>query len=327
MSTSQSRPEDAGEVPLADALDALFSAEDPAMNFVDLIFPLENEDTFLYIDTPSTGSDLPPEETSGPSQPDVALALMEAWTTPDPPAPSIPEETDKTRSMPWVPGSYGQTADGVGIPRRAGPNANSSGAFDMNSLNDALKGIMTSLQGSFYSSRARHEQFDFITGRRLNNGFRNVIARLEKVDDTILTKMRRQAATMYCAAMASIRTDEALLPILGMQGWPRTHPQSTSGTRRNVLQPAPLQASDNAFVLKNRIFEDQAARNKADRIEEKKRRNRLSAARSNLKRKEVWDAKKRDLSQLKSRVGELKSRKKFLVSENKVLRRVIKSQS
>lgn len=324
MCTAESRPEDSGQAPLVEALDALFNVEDPATHFVESILAPEDKN----IGSPTTGSDSSTEHSANLAEPDVALALLEAWTAPDPPAPALPVETAAKRYTPWVDGSYGQTADGVGIPRRAGGNGTSSGAFDMTSLGDALQGIMSSLKGSFYSSRTRHEPFDYSTGKQIDTGFRNVIARLEPVEDEILTKMKFKASSIYFSTMTSIRIDQALWLMSGRQGEAGRYIASKrNGDIRSRLQPTAMVPAGRAVVLNGvTAAEGDETRRKAERLEEKKRRNRLSAAKSNLKRKEFWDGKKRDLRELRERVSQLESKKRVLVCENEMLRRQVETR-
>lgn len=218
------------------------------------------------------------------------------------PAPASSTRSSKTYATPWEVGPFQGTRDGVGIPRVPGENSTSSGAFDMRALSNVLGSLSTALQGS-YKATKKTGGADPLTGQIEEEQIFKVVATLQQADEAVTAKLQRQAAALYFMTTMTVRRDEGRL------------------NHMIAVQVAPAQDGMGykhaAALVCDRTAE---MRQREERREAKKRRNRMSAARSNQRRKEANDLRKKTLASLKARVEELEERKKILTAENRALK-------
>lgn len=108
----------------------------------------------------------------------------------------------------------------------------------------------------------------------------------------------------------------ALVPIGPMPpvGTTSSVAASSGVSNSSVVQPIPPSVGPSVGTVDN---------TRESKLEAKRIRNRLSAAKSNQKRREHLEAQKKELSQLKARVEQLRSREALIVRENESLRKQI----
>lgn len=261
----------------------------------------------------------------------------------------------------WIFSSNESTPDGVGIPRRPARNDTSSGAFDMSTLVGSLATIERSLKGSFYGPKVRKDILHPQTGELISRCTGVLSAKLDSVADGELSLLRSIAAQAYYASRMAVSNDGRLMgmsrsvsPPLMISSMSEQARSSTGEPRRKQgrlepqIRPAPvtlaprpvpsialppglphpevLQLSESVAPEPNPAVMDEHAAREA-KLEAKRIKNRLSAARSNQKRRAQLEAQKKELSVLKERVQELKSRQKLVIEENESLKQQISSKS
>lgn len=261
----------------------------------------------------------------------------------------------------WIFSSNESTPDGVGIPRRPARNDTSSGAFDMSTLVGSLATIERSLKGSFYGPKVRKDILHPQTGELISRCTGVLSAKLDSVAAGELSLLRSIAAQAYYASRMAVSNDGRLMgmsrsasPPLMISSVSEQARSSTGEPRRKQgrvepqIRPAPvtlaprpvptialppglphpevLQLSESVTSeAKPAVMDEQAAREA--KLEAKRIKNRLSAARSNQKRRAQLEAQKKELNSLKERVQELKSRQKLVIEENESLKQQVASNS
>ncbi|PXF47602.1 hypothetical protein BWQ96_02581 [Gracilariopsis chorda] len=267
---------------------------------------------------------------SGSTQPELASKAMQL----------VPEMDSVNNS--WIlTDENGRTPDGVGVPRRPGGNDTSSGAFDMSSLFDSLRSIERSLKGHFFSPKVRKDIMHPQTGELISRSTGQLMAKLDTIDSRSLQLFREVAAQSYYSSVMSMSRDNLLLPLQPLiSPTPMIQavtpiPQPPRSVRQKTIQkrvaPAPLAprpvsiaaaavavAPDDETVKKS---EEEAARQA--KLEVKRIKNRMSAARSNQKRRAQLEAQRKELAALRKRVEELTSKKQVMMEENMNLRKQV----
>lgn len=250
----------------------------------------------------------------------------------------------------WMLSADGTTPDGIGIPRRPGRNETSSGAFDMRALLGSLATIERSLKGHFYGPKVRKDILHPQTGELISRCTGVVTARLDAVDPANLSLLRSIAAQSYYSSLLSVCNDSRLISAGPRQeivtGGKKTRggeePKRKQGRREIVMRgptalaprpvatvvlppglphPEVLQLGEVGVEKDSEEMDEEMA--KEAKLEAKRIKNRLSAARSNQKRRAQLDAQKKELAALRARVEQLKSRKQHVTEENENLKQVI----
>eukprot|EP00177_Eucheuma_denticulatum_P007821 GFKZ01014235.1.p1 GENE.GFKZ01014235.1~~GFKZ01014235.1.p1 ORF type:complete len:737 (+),score=93.76 GFKZ01014235.1:84-2213(+) len=261
----------------------------------------------------------------------------------------------------WIFSSNESTPDGVGIPRRPARIETSAGAFDMSTLVGSLATIERSLKGSFYGPKVRKDILHPQTGELISRCTGYLTAKLDSVAAGELSLLRSIAAQAYYSSRMAVSNDGRLmsmsrsasppLMISSVSEQARTstgEPRRKQGRLEPQIRPAPvtlaprpvptialppglphpevLQLSESvSSEPQPAVMDEQAAREA--KLEAKRIKNRLSAARSNQKRRAQLEAQKKELNSLKERVQELKSRQKLVIEENEALKQQVASKS
>ncbi|CDF34312.1 unnamed protein product [Chondrus crispus] len=262
----------------------------------------------------------------------------------------------------WILSSAGSTPDGVGVPRVPGANDTSSGSFNMNSLVDSLATIEKSLKGSFYGPKVRKDVLHPLTGELVSRCTGKVRASIDNVDASSLFHLRKIAAQTYYSSVLSVAPDARLLPLsLASRPFisapttstnlrqPTDEPRRKQGRTEPQHRPAPAPLAPRPVVtislppglphpevlqlpepiasttIPPAPTDEKSAREA--KLEAKRIKNRLSAARSNQKRRAQLEAQKQELAELRERVQELKWRETKVSEENEILKRQILSET
>lgn len=239
--------------------------------------------------------------------------------------------------MPWILDSNGVPTDNVGIPRRPGGMGTSSGAFDMTGLADSINSIRSSVTGSFYGSRSGNPCAHPFGDPNEPQSIRNIMARLDPSSAARATHARDSALRVYLTSVLPVSTDQRFISARAILSAPRATNVAGIGVVQDPKQDpvkegkpvsiAPLPNPQlNGTHGQNSVIEDQEKKREG-RLEAKRRRNRLSAARSNEKRKEHWRRQQQLLESLRERVQELEYRKNTLATENETLRALAEEQN
>ncbi|CAN8066217.1 unnamed protein product [Agarophyton chilense] len=254
--------------------------------------------------------------------------------------PHSAPEIDNHASSWLVSDGVSATPDGVGVPRRPGGNDTSSGAFNMSALSDSLQSIERSLKGNFFSPKVRKDIMHPQTGELLSRSTGQLTAKLETLDAFSLKLFREIAAQSYYASVMNMSSDNRLLPMI--QPMPASDSLSNGGkaAHRNPIRKRPVFKKVAPALLAPRpvaivaapdtgISDEQAAAKSKEeavrqaKLEAKRIKNRMSAARSNQKRRAQLDAQRQELAALRQRAEELTNKKQVLMEENKALRRYV----
>ncbi len=260
----------------------------------------------------------------------------------------------------WEFNVDGTTADGVGIPRKPGPSSTSCGAFDMTSMTRALAKLERQVKGSFFCLRAKKDLIDPTTGELLNRQTGQQISKITTMSPQQSTKLRQIAAQTYYATTLSPSVDARLvsptithaaqnlvLPqalLSAISGTSTSLPSSTTSIQGNHLitnghrtPSPPIQASTirvitngggatlaprpvDTLASNGIVPEKKSLDSTIDKAEAKKIRNRLSAAKSNQRRRAQLEAQRKELEMLQQRVLELRKKKEMIAAENGRLR-------
>ena len=217
------------------------------------------------------------------------------------PTPTAPHSPLRQES--WL--LSGQPPDGVGVPRRPGRTDTSSGAFDMSLLSESLANIEKTMSGNFYSPKVRKDVLHPQTGELLSRCTGELRAQLQSVDGVPLTLFRQIAAQAYYATQVPMSHDTRLLaPAAG-----------TAKSRVAPLAPRPMPTSAVDQMSEEAV--------KEAKLEAKRIKNRMSAAKSNRKRRAQLEAQRSELSVLRERVEELRGKKLRVLEENEFLKQQI----
>ena len=210
--------------------------------------------------------------------------------------------SNMTHSKSWLLSA--SPPDGVGVPRVPGSSDTSSGAFNMNALSESLASIELTMKGDFFSHRVRKDILHPQTGELMSRctGLSN--HKMASELTPALRAFKQAAAQTYFASQLSARMDHKLL---------------LPNVRRRVatLAPRPTVASG------DELSEEEKA--KKAKLEAKKIKNRMSAAKSNQKRRQQLEAQRNELAFLKERVELLKNKKHEIIVENEQLRKRVRA--
>lgn len=297
--------------------------------------PSSTRDTASTLGTdaaPDIGPKLIPDSWQPDSQPpdfscwcsDFLSDQAEPMEVPSPPTPSCPnpvsmEDTVKliqpllsTDDSPWS----------VAPPAPAEPAPSSSSALDMSSLTAALAELETLMAGKFFAPRLRRDVMDPYTGEVISRHTSELRATLQPAPLHESRVLREIAAQAYYASALAVSTDRLLThpPRLSPKD-SRPHPMLAPKPVEPVCQHCQHHVVE--FVMPPP--EDAQATLEAKK-EAKRRKNRLSAARSNLRRKEREQAQEKELVDLKERAQVLRGVEEKLRRENIELKRASVAQ-
>ncbi|KAI0560675.1 hypothetical protein FGB62_104g120 [Gracilaria domingensis] len=253
--------------------------------------------------------------------------------------PSVPENDQRSSS--WlVSNQMGGTPDGVGVPRRPGGNDTSSGAFNMSALFDSLQRIEKSMKGNFFSPKVRKDIMHPLTGELLSRSTGQLTGKVDSIDAFSLKLFREVAAQSYYATVMAMSSDSRLLTMVQpISPSPpisngRAYAEHNQIRKRPVfkrvapapLAPRPVPIVAAPVVTKQNEEVTEQSKEEAVRqakLEAKRIKNRMSAARSNQKRRAQLEAQREELAMLRRRVEELTNKKQLALEENRVLRRQV----
>lgn len=222
-------------------------------------------------------------------------------------AASMPPGANHT---PWIL-SNGVSSDGVSLSRRGVQNSSSSGAFDMSTLRQSLEALERSLKGSFYGKRAQRNFMDPMSGEVVARFVGELSATLDGPEPLLTSMLQQKAMNSYYASVLHVDPDTRLLTGMDLCR-KRTTRTVLNGTRGAI----------SAGVLGEQDLE--ARRAKKQKIRREK--NRLSAARSNEKRRMQLEARKDELAKLQQRLEILQGRKTVAEEENAALKQSLMLQ-
>lgn len=233
-----------------------------------------------------------------------------------------------------------------------------NGRGDVNHLTDAISELHLNLSKNQLNHDVKRDVLDPITSEMRER----LTLRIRSCFDPSVTELRSQcveyAARCYYAASLSAVTGgkrvrvhvppEGLKPPF-QSGWPNQNPNHTVAPLSSKITfphsnapyprliasthpaPRPIAALGSPVPIVPVAFPAQMAQRRADtrsqqeiKLEEKRRRNRESAARSNLKRKLREELQEKELKSLKARVDQLRQRQQYLLEENSLLRSVVR---
>lgn len=261
----------------------------------------------------------------------------------------------------WLLSSQESTPDGVGIPRRPTRNDRSSGAFDMTALIGSLATIERALKGQFHGPKVRKDILHPQTGELISRCTGVVDANIAGASPDNIRLLRSIAAQAYYASRMAVSNDAPLITIppnsaglytanqiLSESRSPTDEPRRKQGRTGTQKRPAPatlaprslariapppgiplmesLQSYETAAPEPDSVTMDEKASREA-KLEAKRIKNRLSAARSNQKRRAQLETQKKELTQLRERVEELKSKQQLVSEENETLKRQVASKT
>jgi len=220
--------------------------------------------------------------------------------------PETPPRSAIENLMPWIIKPDGSTADGLAIPRNPGDTDTSSGAFHIGALTAASASMAQSLNGCYVGTcHGRRDFLNPITGEVQSRPTGRNEMRQNDVVDAIAKAMRDAAIQCYFGSRVSPKTD----------------------TRHLASDVGAQQLAEIASVVS--LLSRGAPRSEADvvRLREarKQRRrvmNRLSAARSNHKKREELEKLRDELDGTRRRLDLLTRRRESLSVENETLRRL-----
>lgn len=254
-------------------------------------------------------------------------------------APAMRPPSLQTAGSWLVSGDEGATPDGVGIPRVPDRNDTSSGSFNMSALLDSLGAIERSMKGSFFSPKVRKDILHPQTGELLSRCTGELTSRNVDIAGQNLSLFRQVAAQTYYSSLLSVSNDTRLItahpPIAPAAPPAPSNPfggellkQTESNDARKVaslapaaLAPRPVAPRPTPVTSKAGDKDDEAA--KEAKLEAKRIKNRMSAAKSNQKRRAQLESQRKELAVLRKRVEELKAKKQHMTEENESLRRLV----
>lgn len=213
-------------------------------------------------------------------------------------------------------------------------------AFDMSPLSRSLEGFELSLSGEFYGPHVTRHVIDPVTGTttRATGILKSLIRRASGRDRLW---MRQLAAQKYYACAFPLNS-ESRLSLTGADEPQEVNAENGSShapieavsvmkrprvrSEKPVLPRLPDGVSKEAYleiVSEKQSPVDEEAAKKA-KVDAKRRKNRMSAARSNEKRKERLELQRRELELLKAKRVELIKVQQHLKNENDILKMLAK---
>ena len=242
---------------------------------------------------------------------------------------SLLDSTVSTLSRtPWMISSEGQVSDGIFSLGMGGGTETSSGMFDMTTLDECIQNIEAAVINRSFGIGRRldtiQEQPTLPAGMRIE---------FQIADNYIQNILKKNCIQVYYDVILSVGADHRLL-------------QSAAPKRLKKLAPRPddVPITSNRNLLTNgkanKIEKDSCAcgqlncpcmaaraAKKAKILEERKKRNRLSAARSNEKRKQKLKAMQQDLEESQQKMSTLKEKQQQIMKENEHLKNRLASNT
>lgn len=179
------------------------------------------------------------------------------------------------------------------------------------------------MEGKFFAPRLLRDVLDPTTGSILSRRTGELRASLAAADPSVGKMLRELAAQAYYSSALAVSTDRMLAfsrPAKhGRLALPSVGGEDGAEAKKRPRVGAVLVPKSSGVVNEVRKIDNNEAIREA-KLEEKRRKNRLSAARSNVKRKERVLAQERELCLLKDRVSALRVVEDRLRMENGLLR-------
>lgn len=240
------------------------------------------------------------------------------------------------------------------VPRKAARKPFSAAdGFGMSEMLESLGEIERTFKGTFYGPQITKQEWNPNTQQLIRSITGEYRAVFETTSIMHAKQLKQMAAHLYYAALLSSVTDKKLMfrqlqNDISAHSYPLTDGAQTEDVNRQGGSDDNSQASKRPRImpnttlaprpcaypivpsgaLPNRAGEHERDANAAreEKLEAKRRKNRLSAARSNQKRKEKWEAQKKELETLRKRVEQLEQKKSALSEENDDLKRQVAQQ-
>lgn len=280
--------------------------------------------------------------------------------TPENVISDLPIEDQNASDIPEVQSHFitGSNPDGVSMPRTPSNSDTSAGAFDLSTLTNALSSIEESLQGSFFSKRIRKDTLHVNTGELVSRTSGRMHLDLHRIQNPFQNNFLRQAAAQFYYTNTLPINPDMMFMNMNMSTQPLVLPTSeihstqlsATGQRTKkpgravarkgrppiirkpsipILAPRPIPVAIApthvpAVSLGSSGIAEQEERDA--KLEAKRIKNRLSAAKSNQKRRAQLEAQKRELAILREKVDELEAKKMNMEEDNERLRLQIFSE-
>lgn len=310
-------------------------------------------DDFLGALGPLPADDGPPS----PTKPDAAQQRPS-------PGPMPPQSPLSTRFAEHMEIAFGQAAAGGSLvststsssaaaaPTRRG--VDDDAGFDLTTMFHSLLDLERSLEGKYFAPRMSRDIMNPHTGEIVARTTGEMRASLQLAKTKDARMLRELTAQTYYAITMPVTNDTRLaFPRRPEFMWQQTGQQLPEGGFRGIAKPD-CRPGESCLLRKRPRSEsagdapvgnamevcgkcighmsevgasvvDQDTIREA-KMEAKRRKNRLSAARSNHRKKERLEAQKKELSDLKERMVLLQGRKEMLVDANSVLRQYVGTQ-
>lgn len=227
---------------------------------------------------------------------------------------------------PWMISPDGRVTDGISSLGMGGGTETSSGIFDMTELNDCIQGIESAMINRSFGIGRRLDTVEHQPNIPPGMHFEFQIA-----DKVIQNILRKNCTQVYYDVVLPVGLDNRLL-------------KSTAPKRFKKLAPRPdgVPITSNKSLITGKVNNASGkdscvcgqvncpcmvarAEKKAKIIEERKKRNRLSAARSNEKRKQKLKIMQQDLEESQEKMNKLKEKQKQVMKENELLKNQLAS--
>lgn len=260
--------------------------------------------------------------------------------------------------MPWFVSPAGSIADGLPVCHVQATNWTSSSAFAFDAISLSVRGIEKCLLGSFYGPFVRMDCVHALTGLCSSEFTGRITYVLEVAQDSVVGILKEAFAQLYYMSVMCLQTDGRLCGG-GNEDIGEGGSASTSGTgeifsseAEDALREGEVVAGVDVDGGKARVeswerstkklavlaprcerVEEGGAENtvcvsdgnggmsRERMLEERRKRNRLSAARSNHRKKERVEGMRREVEVNHVRVEQLKKRRDEVVRENAELKR------
>ncbi|CDF32942.1 unnamed protein product [Chondrus crispus] len=299
---------------------------------------------------------LPPDD--GPPSPTKRDAEQQRPS----PGPMPPQSPLSTRFAEHMEIAFGQTGAGGTLVSTStsaavaptGRGVDGDAGFDLTTMFHSLLDLERSLEGKYFAPRMSRDIMNPHTGEIVARTTGEMRASLQLAKTKDARMLRELTAQTYYAITLPVTNDARLaFPRRPEFTWQQTGQQLPEGGFRGIAKPD-CRPGESCLVRKRPRNEsagdasvgnamevcvkcigqmsevgasvvDQDAIREA-KMEAKRRKNRLSAARSNHRKKERLEAQKKELLDLKERMALLQGRKEMLVDANSVLRQQVGTQ-
>lgn len=226
------------------------------------------------------------------------------------------------------------------VSRRPRSRFDDNSVFNMSTLMECMNDLNSCLAGQYYGPNLKQEVCNPFTGEVAAPAFGQCQANLTTAGKILREKMQQYAAQTYYQAAFSLMSEKWLpapkKPCREEVGQSQASRQMIAAQAMNMVPLTPQGACiscPNCQTGNNMLVHSQVQARpavippidenaiKEAKLEAKRRRNRLSAARSNQKRKERMEQKKKELQTLKETEQELRAVEEKLRLQNEGLKK------